>query len=152
MTGKCGNSGEGLNKENVCISLPSKPEYVSVARMTSSVIANKIGFNIEDIEDIKVAVGEACNNAVLHGCGCNSNFNVEFTISGDSVIIEVKDEGRGFEVEKCPVPDMCNPKEGGLGIFIIKSLMDKVEVESSPEKGTIIRMIKYLNEEDEAYN
>ncbi len=150
MTGKCENNGEVLNKENVCISLPSKPEYVSVARMTSSVIANKIGFNIEDIEDIKVAVGEACNNAVLHGC--SSNFNVKFTISHDNVIIEVEDGGRGFDVEECPIPDMCNPKEGGLGIFIIKSLMDKVEVESSKEKGTIIRMIKYLNEEDEAYN
>ncbi|WP_432406094.1 ATP-binding protein [Wukongibacter sp. M2B1] len=152
MTDKCINNGEGLNNENVCISLPSKPEYVSVARMTSSVIANKIGFNIEDIEDIKVAVGEACNNAVLHGCGSNCNFDVRFTIGYDSVIIEIKDEGRGFEVEKCPIPDMCNPKEGGLGIFIIKSLMDKVEVESSEEKGTVIRMIKYLGKEDEAYN
>lgn len=152
MTDKCANNGEGLNNESVCISLPSKPEYVSVARMTSSVIANKIGFNIEDIEDIKVAVGEACNNAVLHGCECNSSFNVKFTISNDNIIIEVEDNGKGFDVDSCPSPDICNPKEGGLGIFIIKSLMDKVEVESSPEKGTVIRMAKYLYEEDAAYN
>lgn len=149
MTGKCENKGEGLNNENVCISLPSKPEYVSIARMTSSVVANKIGFNIEEIEDIKVAVGEACNNAVLHGCEESSNFSVEFTIGEDKVIIEIRDEGNGFNVDKCPVPDICNPKEGGLGIFIIKSLMDDVEVKSSPGNGTIIKMIKHVSEEDE---
>ncbi len=151
MTTRCENKSEDLNKENVKVSLPSKPQYVSIARMTSSVIANKIGFNIEDIEDIKVAVGEACNNAVIHGCE-DSNFNVEFTISSDKVIIEVRDEGKGFEVDKCPCPDICNPKEGGLGIFIIKSLMDDVEVKSSPGKGTIIKMIKRLSEEDKAHN
>ncbi len=53
-------------KDKVCLSIPTKSEYVSVARLTSSVIANNMGFDIEDIEDIKVAVGEACNNAVLH--------------------------------------------------------------------------------------
>lgn len=151
MSAKCANKSEVVKKENICISVPSKPEYVSIVRMTSSVIANKMGFNIEDIEDIKVAVGEACNNAVLHGYN-NNNFKVEFTISDDKFIIEVKDEGKGFDVEKCPSPDICNPKESGLGIFIIKSLMDNVKVESSPEKGTIIRMIKFLNEEEEAYN
>tara|TARA_B100000965_G_C19437367_1_gene689232 strand:+ start:267 stop:725 length:459 start_codon:yes stop_codon:yes gene_type:complete len=150
MTGKLENKVEGLNNENVCISLPSKPEYVSIVRMTSSVVANKVGFNIEEIEDIKVAVGEACNNAVLHGCGESSNFSVEFTIGEDKVIIEIRDEGNGFNVDKCPVPDICNPKEGGLGIFIIKSLMDDVEVKSSPGNGTIIKMIKYVREEDEA--
>ncbi len=148
MTGKCENKGEGLNNENVCISLPSKPEYVSIARITSSVVANKIGFNIEEIEDIKAAVGEACNNAVIHGCGEDSNFNVEFAIYENKVIIEVRDNGNGFTLERCPVPDICNPKEGGLGIFIIKSLMDAVEVKSSPGNGTIIEMIKYVSEDD----
>lgn len=151
MSAKCANKSETLKKENICISVPSKPEYVSVVRMTSSVIANKMGFNIEDIDDIKVAVGEACNNAVLHGHNDN-NFKVEFTISDDKFIIEVKDEGKGFSIDKCPSPDICNPKESGFGIFIIKSLMDNVEVESSPEKGTVIKMVKFLNEEEEAYN
>ncbi|SHK00395.1 ATP-binding protein [Paramaledivibacter caminithermalis] len=151
MTTKCANKSEDSKKENICMSLPSKPEYVSIVRMTSSVIANKIGFNIEDIEDIKVAVGEACNNAVLHGCDSNI-FKVEFIISEEKFIIEIEDEGKGFNVDKYPHPDICNPKESGLGIFIIKSLMDNVEVKSSPGKGTFIRMIKFLNEKDKAYN
>ncbi|MDK2919585.1 MAG: serine/threonine-protein kinase RsbW [Candidatus Petromonas sp.] len=133
--------------ENISISLPSKPEYVSIARLTASVIANKMGFNVEDIEDIKVAVGEACNNAVLHGNQDDNNFDVEFTVQDDSFIIEIRDKGKGFEVDKCPEPDLCAPKENGLGIFIIKSLMDEVEIESFCGKGTVIKMFKYLKEE-----
>lgn len=138
---------EGLMQENVLISLPSKPEYVSVARLTASVIANKMGFNIEDIEDIKVAVGEACNNAILHGNKNMENFDIDFIIEADSFIIDIKDKGSGFDIDKCPTPDLCNPKESGLGIFIIKSLMDEVKLKSSLGKGTGIRMIKYLKED-----
>jgi len=132
------------NLEIVKLSLPSKPEYVSVARLTSSVIANKMGFNFEDLEDIKIAVGEACNNAVIHGNGDNNNFDISFIVEEDKFVIIVKDEGKGFEVKNCPTPDLCNPKESGLGIFIIKSLMDEVKVESSIGKGTGIKMVKYL--------
>ncbi len=53
-------------KDCISLKLPTKSEYVSVARLTASVVANNMGFDIESIEDIKVAVGEACNNAVLH--------------------------------------------------------------------------------------
>ncbi len=53
-------------KDCISLTLPTKSEYVSVARLTASVVANNMGFDIESIEDIKVAVGEACNNAVLH--------------------------------------------------------------------------------------
>ncbi|RKD22257.1 ATP-binding protein [Caminicella sporogenes] len=133
-------------KESISLSLPSKPEYVSIARLTSSAIANSMGFNIEDIEDIRLAVGEACNNAVLHGRNGDSNFNINFTIYEDKFVIEIFDEGKGFEIEKCPEPDFSNPKESGLGLFIIESLMDEVEVISSPGEGTNVKMIKYLND------
>ncbi len=66
--------------ENITLSLPSKAEYVSVARLTASVIANNMGFNIEEVEDIKVAVGEACNNAVLHGKCDQDRFNLNLSL------------------------------------------------------------------------
>jgi len=132
------------NVESIEISLPSKPEYVSIARLSTSIIANKIGFNIEDIEDMKIAVGEACNNAVTHGKNDSNKFNLLFRVYKEKLEISIIDQGKGFHVEKCPNPDPCKPKEGGLGIFIIRSLMDDVEVKSSPGKGTEIKMIKYL--------
>lgn len=128
--------------ENITLSLPSKAEYVSVARLTASVIANNMGFNIEEVEDIKVAVGEACNNAVLHGKCDQDRFNLNFMIDEQAFIVEVKDTGNGFDFEEYKEPDLMNPRENGLGLFIMKSLMDEVEVTSNIENGTCIRMVK----------
>ena len=46
--------------------LTANPDFVSIIRLTLSGIANKIGFSLDDIEDIKVAVSEACTNAIKH--------------------------------------------------------------------------------------
>ena len=135
--------GEGYMKETISISLPAKSEYVSIARLTASVLANKIGFDIEEIEDIKVAVGEACNNAVLHGID-SEIFTLNFHVKDKMLEIEVVDCGSGFELEQYIMPDLENPKENGLGLFIIKSLMDEVIVDTAKGCGTKIKMIKNI--------
>lgn len=132
------------------ISVPSKAEYVNVVRLTTSAIASRMGFNIEEIEDIKVAVSEACTNAVKHGNHCDEdvkNFDINYYVESDKITIEIKDNGIGFCVDNVEEPDLTSPKEGGLGIFIIKSLMDHVDIKSEPEKGTIMKMIKYLGDD-----
>src|SRR6056297_1468251 len=58
--------GASQGQKYIDLSIPSNPEYVSIVRLTASVIANSIGFDFEEIEDIKVAVSEACNNVVVH--------------------------------------------------------------------------------------
>jgi len=85
------------------MSLPSKPEYVSVARLTASFVANQMGFDIEIIEDIKLAVGEACNNAILHS-GSDETYKLEFIKLDDNLTIEVVDQGKGFSIEKYKKP------------------------------------------------
>ena len=130
-------------KDSILISLPLKSDYISVARLTASVIANKIGFDIEDIEDIKVAIGEACNNAVLHA-NDNEEFDIKFSISENTFEAEIIDKGKGFEYNNYEIPDLENPKEHGLGIFIMKSLMDHVEVNSIKNIGTSIKLTKNL--------
>lgn len=130
--------------EVVTIQLPSKAEYVSIARLTASVIANNSGFDFEDIEDIKVAVGEACNNAVLHSGSQNETFEIVFHVNQNQLSIEIKDQGNGFEIKDYHEPDLENPQVGGLGIFIMKSLMDEVELISEPNKGTAIKLIKNI--------
>lgn len=129
--------------DNISLSLPSKSEYVSIARLTASVIANNMGFDFDDIEDIKVAVGEACNNAVLHGQE-NECFDLKFNVEEEKFIIEVKDSGHGFDYKDYHEPDLENPKENGLGIFIMKSLMDEVNIDSTVGEGTVIQLTKKL--------
>ena len=55
-----------MNFETIKMEIASNPQYVSIVRLTTSGIANKVGFCLDDIEDMKVAVSEACTNAIKH--------------------------------------------------------------------------------------
>lgn len=134
--------------DSLCISVPNKPEYVSVVRLTASAIASRMGFSFEEIEDIKVALAEACTNVIKHGmCNKIDNYEIEFVMEENKITIEITDKGTGFSCKDVSEPDLNSPKEGGLGIFIIKSLMDEVDIKSDIGKGTEIKMIKYLGDD-----
>lgn len=122
-------------------------EYMSVIRLTTSAIASKIGFDIEEVDDVKVSIGEACTNIIKHGFSeQQDSFNIEYTIYEDKLTISVKDNGAGFDTSKIKQPsidsDVAGIDDSGLGIFIIKSLMDEVEIKSNREEGTEIIMTK----------
>ncbi|CEQ28854.1 anti-sigma B factor RsbW [Paraclostridium sordellii] len=131
-----------MELETIKMEVTANPEYVSIIRLTVSGIANKIGFSLDDIEDIKVAVSEACTNAIKHSL--DDKFLVEFSILNNGLSIEVQDKGTGYDVDSLQEPDLTNPKEGGLGLFIIKTLMDEVNTISNTDEGTTIKMTKYL--------
>ena len=133
-----------MSNDVITIKLPSKAEYVSIARLAASVISNTVGFDIEEIDDIKVAVGEACNNAVLHGKSEEEVYEIAFKLSEEKIHIEVKDNGIGFDEEKYEEPDLNHLKGNGLGIYIMKSLMDEVDIIVNDEEGTTLKLIKYL--------
>lgn len=128
-------------------SVPGKPEYVGTVRLAVSSLANCAGFDIEAIEDIKVAVSEACNNVVCHGKqDCNKCYEVDCEIGADRIIISILDHAGGYDITKYKKPVFEEvPKEGGLGIFIIKALMDEVDILSELGTGTSIKMVKYIN-------
>lgn len=127
-------------------SVPGKPEYVGMVRLAVSSLANCAGFDIEAVEDIKVAVSEACNNVVCHGaagyCEC---YEVDCELGEDRLIIYVSDQAGGCDFNKYQLPNLEDPKEGGLGIFIIKALMDEVDILSELGTGTRIKMVKYIS-------
>lgn len=128
-------------------SVPGKPEYVGTVRLAVSSLANCAGFDIEAIEDIKVAVSEACNNVVCHGkTDCNKSYEVDCEIGADRIIISIQDHAGGYDIAKYKKPVIEDvPKEGGLGIFIIKALMDEVDIFSELGTGTSIKMVKYIS-------
>lgn len=130
------------------LSIPNKAEYVSVVRLTTSAIANRMGFNIEEVEDIKVAIAEACTNTLEHGLNDEKqNFDIDFDICVDKLVITVKDSGKGFNIDNIKDLKIEELGESGLGIFIINSLMDEVEIINDNENGTKIRMIKYIKDD-----
>lgn len=123
------------------LSIPNKKEYVVSARLAATSVAGIHGFDIEKVEDIRLAVGEACNNVVLHGRGSQS-IDIRIQVENNQMEICVTDRGRGFVPKKIKVVDPKDYSGSGLGLFIIDAVMDELIVESEQEKGTTIRMIK----------
>lgn len=128
--------------EIIKMEITANPEYVSIIRLTTSGIANKVGFCIDDIEDLKVAISEACTNAIKHSL--DDRFTIIYSMIENGLTIEIIDNGKGYDRSTVSEPDIDNLKESGMGLFIIESLMDEVIVESQEGKGTSIKMTKYL--------
>lgn len=140
---------EVIRSEMIELSIPHRAEYVSMIRLTAAAIASAMGFDIEAIEDIKVALSEACSNAIMHGgCAEEDNFIVQFIRETTRLEISVSDFGKGYQVQSLQAPKTEELNEGGLGIFIIKSLMDDVKIKSGNSQGTSITMTKNLREDD----
>nr|WP_309147190.1 anti-sigma B factor RsbW [Terrilactibacillus laevilacticus] len=144
------------SNETVSLKIPAKSEFVGVARLTVSGIANRMGFNYDDIEDIKIAVSEACTNVVNHAYKNVDEGQIEINLncSETSLTITVIDQGNCFEVDKVlnelkPIDvtmSLNQINEGGLGLFLINTLMDEVNISSG--SGIIVKMSKLLNRDE----
>ncbi|MCM3748326.1 anti-sigma B factor RsbW [Paenibacillus pasadenensis] len=142
-------------EEKITLRLPAKSDYLDLIRLTLYGVATKIGFSYEEIEDMKVAVSEACNNAVLYAYADrpasdpHGDMEVSFVRTNDSLSIVVKDEGESFDAasvaqrsEPLHGKSINDIQAGGLGLYLMQALMDEVEVRS--EKGTEVVLTKRL--------
>ncbi|MDF0727674.1 anti-sigma B factor RsbW [Cytobacillus sp. S13-E01] len=136
--------------------VPAKPEYVGVVRLTLSGVASRMGYVYEDIEDLKIATSEACTNAVQHAYEMNEGgeITIGYGLYHDRLEVMVADNGQSFNVEK--TKEEIGPystdnseeddlQEGGLGLYLIDTLMDDVKVFN--HYGVTIFMTKYLQKE-----
>ncbi|MFC3418818.1 anti-sigma B factor RsbW [Salinicoccus hispanicus] len=133
---------------------PSSAEYVGLIRLTLSGVLSRAGASYDQIEDSKIAVSEAVTNAVKHAYGEDETGEVliGFAIYSDKVEIIVADHGQSFNYEA--VKEELGPyseddnvnylREGGLGLFLIETLMDEVYLKKDP--GVTISMTKFINE------
>jgi serine/threonine-protein kinase RsbW len=143
---------------NDCISLtiPAKAEYLHIVRLTLFGIATNIGFSFEQIEDMKVAVAEACNNVVLHAYSETKSgvLEIQFEIEKDGLSIHIKDDGESFDYEQMVNKSttlhdktLNEATVGGLGIFMMHALMDKVQVRTN--RGTEVILSKMLSRNED---
>lgn len=123
--------------------IPSRAEWVGVARLAVAGIASRLQFSIEDIEDLKLAVAEACTNCIQHASGSDT-VQISCAIHPDRIVVMVQDSGKGFSGRGLAPKELGEPKVGGLGVFLIRSLMDDVDYELNPESGTKLSMTKFL--------
>lgn len=145
-----------LENRTVCLTLPAEAEFVDVVRLTLYGLGTKAGFSFEEIEDMKVAVAEACNNVVVHAYepGYSGQMEVRFELIEHGLRITVKDQGSSFnfpekamQAQSLHDQSLEQAKVGGLGIYLMQALMDDVEVNS--EGGTEVILTKRLSKSEE---
>jgi serine/threonine-protein kinase RsbW len=117
--------------------------------------ARQFGFGEGDVGKIELAIDEACTNIIKHAYRYNPDGIIEIRLSMQQgaektrkFIVEILDSGVSFDSSKYTAPDMTEYfrklRHGGLGIVLMKKLMDEVEFGPSVGDRNTIRMIKYL--------
>jgi anti-sigma regulatory factor (Ser/Thr protein kinase) len=122
---------------NVCLALSNQPENVLLVRETLSGVAETVGVDGVDLNDIRTAVTEACNNVVLHAYeGGEGPLYVELYLGSESVEVVVRDHGTGIR------PHIRDEEEAalGIGLSIIQALAPRVEFKDVEGGGTEVRM------------
>ncbi len=141
-----------MNKKLVIsLSIPPLAEFVGVVRLAISGVAARMNFTIDEIEDIKISISEACTNAIQHAYGDTPNpekdaIDIKMYIVDNELEIVVQDYGTGFDLNTLGTKEQkekSKQKLGlGLGLTFIKSLMDNTHFQSDIGQGTTIQMKK----------
>lgn len=134
--------GDDMRPAVVELRIPAVPEFVGVARLAAAGIASRLDFSIEDIEDLKLAVAEACNCCIQNGG--SGEVRIACELHADRIVISVERAGKpGPPVATTP-PTGDDADLGGLGVFLIRALMDDVTYAADPTSGTRLTLIKHL--------
>ena len=130
----------------VRLTIPAKPEYITLSRLALAGLSRIRSFSDETLADLKLALTEACSNSVRHAYeDGEGHVDISFELRDDRLIVEVADDGAGFELQESTKSDDDMLSEGGLGIAIIRSIADEVEIEGGPGgKGSRLRFVKLL--------
>jgi serine/threonine-protein kinase RsbW len=137
-------NGEGLV---VRLTIPARPEYITLCRLALTGIGRLRALSDELLADLKLALTEAASNSVRHAYGDRDVGVVEisYELLPDRLVIEVTDEGEGFDPAHAQSPPD-ELSEGGLGIAIIRAIADEVQIGAQPDgKGSRLRFEKALN-------
>jgi serine/threonine-protein kinase RsbW len=128
----------------VQLTFPAKPDYLLLARLALAGLARTLPLDEESIADLKLAVTEACGNAVRHAYGSDDGrVSVEYALFGDRLEMTVSDEGAGPGGATEPELEFDDLAESGMGIAIIRAIVDELDVsEGVGGRGTAVRMTK----------
>ena len=125
----------------------------SFARTVTAAFTANLNPTVAEIMEIKTAVSEAVTNAVIHGYenrGAEKSVRLNCRVSGRTLYIEVADDGVGIEdVARAMEPMFTSKPEqerSGLGFAVMEGFMDSVNVKSELGKGTVVEMMKRLND------
>lgn len=135
----------------------SKSNNEAFARISVAAFAAQLDPTVEELADIKTAVSEAVTNSIIHGYEDTEGIvKVSCKIIGNSIVVEVSDNGKGIEnVEEARKPLYTSKPDlerSGMGFTIMESFMDEIKIESILGIGTKITMKKIIKKDEVSDN
>ena len=133
------------------LTVGSSTNNLSAIREFTEKAAAESGFGKEDIGKIILAVDEACTNIIKHAYNYSEKGTITLNIKmqNSKFSISISDEGNSFNPELIPEPDIkeyhAQKRVGGLGMFLMKKLMDDVVYKTLPNQKNQVILIKYLS-------
>jgi len=130
--------------------VPSSTENLAMIRDFVGSIGERAGFAAADLAKLELAVDEACANVMEHAYGSDATREVmvKATVDAECVQIQIVDTGKGFDpnlVEQTDLEQLVRDRRtGGLGMRLIRSVMDEVKYEIVPGQKNELRMTKRL--------
>jgi serine/threonine-protein kinase RsbW len=130
----------------VTLTLPMASDMEVAASKTATALAEYMGMSPDRIDEVRLAVVEACINAFEHSHAQNRQVYITFAVVGgrepEALEIRVRDEGVGFSPRAVEEPRMADKlkatRKRGWGLKIIEGLMDEVEIESGRGGTTLV--------------
>ncbi|MGD8626079.1 MAG: ATP-binding protein [Anaerolineae bacterium] len=122
-------------------------EQLATIRDFVASVGRDLGLAREMIYDLQLAVDEACANVIKHAYGGQEG-KLKVTVEpvGDTVQVIIRDWGSAFDPQAVPIPDVSAPLEdrplGGLGLFLMRQMMDRVDFEFDQDRGNTLTMTK----------
>lgn len=130
------------------VQFAAKFEFLDEIREYVGNIARESGFGDKDVYNIQLATDEAASNIIEHAYENIADGLLELAcgVQGDTIKIILTDHGEPFDPSEIPLPDLkadlSNRKIGGLGIFLMRKLMDEVHYESNADKSNTLTLLK----------
>lgn len=135
-------------EELVTLDIPAQAEFVVLGRLALAGLLRSRGFSDDAVADLKLALTEACSNSVRHAYDHDDGqVHLSFLLHDDRVVIRIRDEGAGFHEDDVDCADCraipeIHLGEGGMGISIIRAVVDEFSLERPPEGGTVLVLTK----------
>ncbi len=127
---------------------PARFEYLDEIREFVGAIARQGGFNDKEVYAIQLAADEAASNIIEHAYEDSTEGRLECScgIEESDLVIKLHDDGKPFDPSRVRKPDLkadlSRRQIGGLGVYLMRKLMDDVRYESIPGKGNLLTMKK----------
>ena len=135
-----------MNHE-VTLEIPAKPEYVVLGRLALTGLLRDCRFSSDAVADLKLALTEACSNSIRHAYDHeHGQVHLSFAVLDDRVVMVIRDEGGGFHEDDVDCPE-CSAvgvdlTEGGMGISIIRAVVDEFRLDHPDSGGTVLTLGK----------